>query len=90
MSRSKLVPLGFQVVNYKTGAVMSPVFKRREPARVLGAALYNADPTMAVGVKQLEEYVDANASPEFIARFREAVQAEGADTAPKWTQQDPR
>lgn len=74
MSRSKLISLGFQVVNTRTGEKLSPVFARREPARVLCAALYAADPSLTCGVRQLEEYVAAETTKRDIEKMRQAAQ----------------
>ena len=72
MARSKLISLGFQVVNIQTGEKLSPVFPKRDPARTICAVLYAENGTPC-GVSHLEEYVSADATKAEIAELRQAA-----------------
>ena len=73
MSRSKRISLGFQVVDTRSGEALSRVFARREPARTIAKEFYAREPARSIGVRQLQEYVAADASKEEIALMRNAV-----------------
>jgi len=53
--RSKKIPLGFQVVNTRTGEPLSEIFSRREPCREIAKAL--GDRGVPSGVQKIEAYV---------------------------------
>ena len=54
--RSKKLSLGFQVVNTKTGEALSPIFDKREPARVIASTLYK-EAGIPTGVRHLQDYI---------------------------------
>lgn len=56
--RSKKIPLGFQAVNIRTGAPLSEIFPKREPARAAVKVLLSQG--LNAGVQTLEAYVPAS------------------------------
>lgn len=65
-ARSRKVSLGFQVVDTKTGEVLSEIFARREPAREIAGRLYR-EKGLSTGVRHLEDYIAAEDYPAWKA-----------------------